>query len=94
MSNNGETKSPFDFTEAGKRPRVEAYAQKLVFTVGEGVYLLKIGGSREGPYIVAIAPVNGKCTLSYGNGQPFRNNEQINVDDLESNAWIYSTSES
>lgn len=84
MSNNEETKNPFDFTEAGKRPRVEAYTQKPVFTVGEGVYLLKVDGSREGPYVVATAPVNGKCTLSYEDGMPFRNNEKINGDDLES----------
>lgn len=51
--------------------------------VGDSVYLLNTDGSREGPYLVATAPVSGQCTLCYTNGSPFRNNAGIDVDELE-----------
>jgi hypothetical protein len=51
--------------------------------VGDNVYLLKDDGSREGPYLVATAPVAGRCTLCYDDGTPFRNNEEIDVDELD-----------
>ncbi|KAH6960406.1 hypothetical protein DER45DRAFT_611343 [Fusarium avenaceum] len=67
----------------GKRPHITVYSEVAGLAVGDSVYLLKDDGSREGPYLVATAPVAGRCTLCYGDGTPFRNNEGIDVDELD-----------
>lgn len=47
------------------------------------MYLLKADGTREGPYLVATVSTSGKCVLSYNNGGPFRQNQEVSVDELE-----------
>ncbi|SPJ70635.1 uncharacterized protein FTOL_00363 [Fusarium torulosum] len=67
----------------GKRPHITAYSEVAGLAVGDNVYLLKDDGSREGPYLVATASVAGRCTLCYQDGTPFRDNEEIDVDELD-----------
>ncbi|KAF4961383.1 hypothetical protein FSARC_10199 [Fusarium sarcochroum] len=83
MSNNDQTNDSSEYVSGGKRPSVTPYGQIPSFTVGDSVYLLKIDGSREGPYIVATAPAAGKCMLCYNDGKPYRDNASISVDELE-----------
>ncbi|KAM5385365.1 hypothetical protein ACJZ2D_001006 [Fusarium nematophilum] len=83
MSNDEQKTDPSDFVQGGTRPHVRAYTQKPIFKLGDSVYLLKLDGTREGPYTVATAPIAGKCALSHADGMPFRGSEQISVDELE-----------
>ncbi|KAF4423137.1 hypothetical protein FACUT_10605 [Fusarium acutatum] len=86
MSDDQQKNTSPEYTPGGKRPFVSTYdnaVQAPSLRVGDSVYLLNTDGSREGPYLVATAPVSGKCTLCYTNGSPFRNNAGIDVDELE-----------
>ncbi|KAF4439492.1 hypothetical protein F53441_12599 [Fusarium austroafricanum] len=80
---NTEQENKSEYIPGGKRPFVSAYTQVPSFRVGDSVYLLKSDGSREGPYIVAVAPSAGKCVLSYTDGRPFQDNAGVSVDELE-----------
>ncbi|KAI1065884.1 hypothetical protein LB507_001178 [Fusarium sp. FIESC RH6] len=66
-----------EIISGGKRPHIPA------FTVGDSVYYLRSDGSRDGPFMVATAPVGGKCTLCYSDGRPYQNKAKISVDELE-----------
>ncbi|CVK96576.1 uncharacterized protein FMAN_10917 [Fusarium mangiferae] len=83
MSDDQQKNESPEYTSGGKRPFVSTYDNAPSLKVGDSVYLLNTDGSREGPYLVATAPVSGQCTLCYDNGSPFRNNADIDVDELE-----------
>ena len=51
--------------------------------MGDSVYLPNPDGTREGPYLVATVTTSGKCALSYNNGAPFRQDQEVSVDELE-----------
>ncbi|KAF7502935.1 hypothetical protein GJ744_004811 [Endocarpon pusillum] len=85
MSVSEKSPSPrISFDEDDKRPYVASYVQKPIFHVGDKVYLLISGGSREGPYTIASVPATGKCTLSLDNGQAVKNGAEIDMDHVES----------
>ncbi|KAF9769358.1 hypothetical protein IL306_013234 [Fusarium sp. DS 682] len=86
MSDDQQKNGSPEYTPGGKRPFISAAANAVQvppFRVGQSVYLLKIDGSREGPYLVATAPVSGQCKLAHADGSPFRSNANIDVDELE-----------
>ncbi|KAJ4018811.1 hypothetical protein NW752_005939 [Fusarium irregulare] len=83
MSNDEENHDSPEIISGGKRPHVSAYATIPAFTVGDSVYYLRSDGSRDGPFMVATAPVGGKCTLCYSDGRPYQNKAKISVDELE-----------
>ncbi|KAJ4005477.1 hypothetical protein NW752_002309 [Fusarium irregulare] len=68
----------------GSRPKVTKFAAKPQFHNNDSVYVLKPDGNLEGPYLVATAQnADRKCTLCYTDGTPFRNNQEISVDELQ-----------
>ncbi|KAI1123528.1 hypothetical protein F5Y10DRAFT_251716 [Nemania abortiva] len=67
----------------GERPHVRTYVQKPVFCVGDKVYLINAGGTREGPYLVASLPSEGKCTLSLESGAAVNNADEVSLDSIE-----------
>ncbi|RBA13436.1 hypothetical protein FPRO05_02230 [Fusarium proliferatum] len=86
MSDDQQKSESPEYTSGGKRPFVSTYenaVQAPSLKVGDSVYLLNTDGSREGPYLVATAPASGQCTLCHTDGNPFRNNADIDVDELE-----------
>ncbi|KAK0703662.1 hypothetical protein B0T26DRAFT_864599 [Lasiosphaeria miniovina] len=72
-------------TQSGQvpKPYVLSYIRKPEFRVGDEVYLLNAGGSREGPYVIASLPSTGHCTLSDSNGNAIGGGQAISVDDVE-----------
>jgi hypothetical protein len=67
--------------EAFFLPFLPRVPQKPKFKVGQKAYLHK-DGTREGPYLIATI-TSGKCTLCLENGEPAKDDEEIELDYLE-----------
>ncbi|KAF4958832.1 hypothetical protein FGADI_2176 [Fusarium gaditjirri] len=63
MSDDQQKNGSPEYTPGGKRPYVSKFDDAPSLRVGDSVYLLNTDGSREGPYLVATAPVSGQYEL-------------------------------
>ncbi|KAA6413073.1 MAG: hypothetical protein FRX48_02817 [Lasallia pustulata] len=85
MNHSAGDQSPkFTFCDDDGRAKIEEYVPTTKFRPGDQAYFCVRGTEiREGPYTVSSVPTVRKYTLSLANGQPVKDGNVVEEEDLE-----------